>query len=614
MGVGGHFWEQLKPYARTEDLDFLREKKVAVDLSFWVVQHETAIKTPNARNPHLRLTFFRTINLFSKLGAYPIFVLDGTPSRLKSRARIERFLRATGVDLASLPQRNDGVPVERNPVFTKCIQECVELLELLGMPILRATSEAEALCAQLNSEGHVDACITADSDAFVYGAKCVIKCLRPNSKEPFECYHMSDIEAGLGLKRKHLIAISLLVGNDHDLEGVQGIGVDTAIRFVQMFSEDEILNRLQEVGKGGALLLQGGLHAVLDCDIVTSPDENSAKKKLSHCSNCGHPGTKRAHLKVACEYCNIYGHETCIPKPAGFKCECSNCEKDRKDKEHKKKENWQIRVCNKIAAEQNFPNNEIIEMYLSQNHGNFNENGGPSLLWRNPQIEILVDFLNYHQHWEPSYIRQRMFPMLSTIFLRGMASNPEDPSLLCGQYGFHSIQRVKIRYGHQFYLVRWMRATSNTIDALHPILIDLEQSEPDRVDESTDAMDDLLDEAEGPQILVDAGCCFLLTDENKELVQAAFPKQVENFLQEKAMKESKSKRKKTESESAKSSANQRNITEYFRSSKMLVQAKHGEDEVCENSENCNKATPNEGMDTSSDATNTAKSVRRRLFN
>lgn len=54
---------------------------------------------------------------------------------------------------------------------------------------------------------------------------------------------MSDIEADLALKRKHLIAISLLVGNDHDLNGVQGIGLDTAVRFVQTFDEDEILSR-----------------------------------------------------------------------------------------------------------------------------------------------------------------------------------------------------------------------------------------------------------------------------------------------------------------------------------------------------------------------------------
>jgi flap endonuclease GEN len=40
------------------------------------------------------------------------------------------------------------------------------------------------------------------------------------------------IEAGLGLKRKHLIAISLLVGNDHDLNGVQGVGLEKARCFV----------------------------------------------------------------------------------------------------------------------------------------------------------------------------------------------------------------------------------------------------------------------------------------------------------------------------------------------------------------------------------------------
>lgn len=54
---------------------------------------------------------------------------------------------------------------------------------------------------------------------------------------------MSDIESGLGLRRNHLIAISLLVGDDHNLIGVPGIGLETALRFVKSFSEDEILSR-----------------------------------------------------------------------------------------------------------------------------------------------------------------------------------------------------------------------------------------------------------------------------------------------------------------------------------------------------------------------------------
>ncbi|OMO78702.1 XPG/Rad2 endonuclease, partial [Corchorus capsularis] len=306
MGVGGNFWELLKPYARQEGFDFLRDKRVAVDLSYWIVQHETAIKN-QATNPHLRLTFFRTINLISK-----------------------------------------------------------ELLELMGMPVLKAKGEAEALCAQLNKDGYVDACITADSDAFLFGATCVIKCLRPNSKEPIECYRMSDIEAGLGLKRKHLIAISLLVVNDHDLKGVQGIGLDKALRFVRKFSEDEILDKLCQIGKGDLPLFQDGIICV--GDVTPCLDDCSTKPKQSHCSFRGHPGSKKSHLKLSCEYCLTDGNVGCLKKSPNFKCNCSSCDKVRKEKDQKKHDNWWIKVCNKITMEPNFPNDEIIEMYMCNNH------------------------------------------------------------------------------------------------------------------------------------------------------------------------------------------------------------------------------------------------------
>lgn len=302
------------------------------------------------------------------------------------------------------------------------------------MPVLRSAGEAEALCAQLNKEGLVDACITIDSDAFLFGADCVIKYLRPNSKEPFECYYMSDIEAGLGLKRKHLIAIALLVGNDYELNGVNGIGLDTALRFVRSFSEDEILNRLHEIGRGDKIQFPSDIYFL--GDFIPSSDANSRKAKFPHCSLCGHPGSKRSHLKFACEYCSPSSFEGCIKKPVGFKCSCSSCDMERKQKEQKKNENWQIKVCEKISMEQNFPNDEIIGIYLSNNQGNFIDVG--QLCWEDPNAEMVVDFLVYHQSWEPSYMRQKMLPMLSTIFLRKMALYSSN-DLLHGQYLFDSI-------------------------------------------------------------------------------------------------------------------------------------------------------------------------------
>ena len=43
----------------------------------------------------------------------------------------------------------------------------------------------------------------------------------------------------------------------------------------------------------------------------------------------------------------------------------------RKEKDKKKHVNWWIKVCNMITTEPNFPNDEIIEMYMCNNHGVF---------------------------------------------------------------------------------------------------------------------------------------------------------------------------------------------------------------------------------------------------
>ncbi|KAL0428941.1 UNVERIFIED_CONTAM: Flap endonuclease GEN-like 1 [Sesamum radiatum] len=605
MGVGGHFWDLLKPHARFEGFNFLRNKTVAVDLSYWIVQQETAIKG-YTRNPHIRLTFFRTVNLFSKFGAYPVFVVDGTPSPLKAQSRIVRFFRSSGIELSNFPEAEEGVSVERNKAFTKCVEECKELLELLGMPVLKAKGEAEALCAELNREGHVDACITADSDAFLYGAQCVIKRIQPNSKEPFECYHISDIEAGLGLKRKHLIAVSLLVGNDHDLNGITGIGLDTAVRFVKNFSENEILGRLHEIAREDPVI-QGNDDSLGKA--VCSSAEKSPKPKCPHCSHCGHPGNKKAHLQFSCEYCNSTAGQSCWQKSVGFKCYCSSCDLDRKEKEKKKNKTWQITVCRKIASQQNFPNEEIIQMYLRNNHGIDDD---PYIGWASPQTEMLIDYLAYKQHWEPSYCRQRLLPMLSTIYLRHVASSPTN-DLLYGQYEFHSIQRIKIRYGHEFYVVNWKKAASVCTDAECTIPEGLDtQQESAELDESLD----LLEETDVPYIHVDSGSCFLSTDEDIELVRKAFPQKAGQFLKEKELKEmKKSQRKKSNvasertPENPESSVASRNvqlsITEFYRSSKAVCTNK-----LEETAENSRGSSETKRKDSSP---RFSKSVRRRLL-
>ncbi|KAI3939707.1 hypothetical protein MKX01_029869, partial [Papaver californicum] len=69
---------------------------------------------------------------------------------------------------------------------------------------------------------------------------------------------------------------------------------------------------LHDVGNGDIPLPQIGSdssESFVDCDVCGS-DKSSPKNK-SHCFYCGHPGSKRAHVKHACEYCTVNFDNNC---------------------------------------------------------------------------------------------------------------------------------------------------------------------------------------------------------------------------------------------------------------------------------------------------------------
>lgn len=163
------------------------------------------------------------------------------------------------------------------------------------------------------------------------------------------------------------------------------------------------------------------------------------------------------------------------------------------------------------------------------------------LSWNKPDVEALVDFLTCSQNWEPSYVRQRILSMLSTIYLREVASSPSTPLLLYDQYEFDSIQRIKIRFGYPYYLVKWKRGTrgmNSNISSKKPVMEGETSSEVVVLDEDDEEdtvvceSSELLDGPDVPQVLTDDGCCFLLTEEDIQLVSSAFPKETARFQEE----------------------------------------------------------------------------------
>lgn len=109
-----------------------------------------------------------------------------------------------------------------------------------------------------------------------------------------------------------------------------------------------------------------------------------------------------------------------------------------------------------------------------------------------------------------------------------MATTPTD-SLLFGQFEFASLKRVKTRYGYQFYVVKWKRAMGNIASKTPANKSGMQE---DVIELDVDETVDLLDDCDFPQICEEDGCSFLFTDENMDLVGAAYPEEVKRFRQE----------------------------------------------------------------------------------
>lgn len=103
------------------------------------------------------------------------------------------------------------MPQERlsESVTPEMIAEAQELLRMFGIPYLVAPMEAEAQCAQLEKSRLVDAVVTDDGDAFLFGARVVYKNIFEQQKYA-ELYRIEYVEKEMRLDRENLVARILL--------------------------------------------------------------------------------------------------------------------------------------------------------------------------------------------------------------------------------------------------------------------------------------------------------------------------------------------------------------------------------------------------------------------
>jgi Holliday junction resolvase YEN1 len=193
---------------------------------------------------HVTRTFFYQALHMLAAGVQPLFVFDGPNKPLEKGVRHpatvqpcvhvssrynqdDFFLRNNGI-LASSDRSPEDKACERE--LNHIIALSREILDLLGIPHQNAPGEAEAECTALEKSGIVDAVLTRDGDAFVFGGRRILRKLKTEDGDVRVIqYLMGDLEAARPtLRRQDLFLVAMMSGGDYD-DGIRGCGPKTAI-------------------------------------------------------------------------------------------------------------------------------------------------------------------------------------------------------------------------------------------------------------------------------------------------------------------------------------------------------------------------------------------------
>lgn len=219
-----HFEKQPKPL------------RIAIDISIWLFQLQ-ASKTHGA-NPY-RTLLYRLIRLCS-LPIHALFVFDG-PAR---------------------PQYKRGKLIgdPHAGTFGALLKLAKKMLDAFQMPYHNAPGEAEAECALLQRSGIVDAVMTEDIDAIMFGSTVtVMNFTRENpggtsAATHVTIYRMEDAPDGstkknVNMDRGGMILFALLSGGDYIPAGVPKCGRKVAREIVDAGFGAELLSIFEGDGK-----------------------------------------------------------------------------------------------------------------------------------------------------------------------------------------------------------------------------------------------------------------------------------------------------------------------------------------------------------------------------
>jgi len=237
-------------------LEELKGKKLAIDASPVIYQFLASIRQPdgtplmdNKNNVTSHLMGLSTrIPKLMEAGLKLAFVFDGKPPKMKfeesqirekrKRKAEEKLKEVDKEDFESLAKYKK----QSIRITTDIVKESEEFIKALGLPVIKAPSEAEAQAAFMAEQNDVYAIVSQDHDSLLYNAPRMIKNITVSPKRKIkgmyvsvhpEMIELKEVLKTLKINQDQLLALSILVGTDYNPGGVKRIGPKTALKLVQ---------------------------------------------------------------------------------------------------------------------------------------------------------------------------------------------------------------------------------------------------------------------------------------------------------------------------------------------------------------------------------------------
>ncbi len=254
--------------AQTISLEDLRDRVIAVDAFNTLYQFLSTIRQPDGTplmdrqgrvTSHLSGLFYRNLN-FLEHGIRPVYVFDGESPVLKEpekerRRKIREEARQEWRRALEEGRMEDARKAARasSRLSAEMIEESKSLLTAMGIPVVQAPSEGEALAAQMTRAGVAWASASQDNDSLLYNCPRMVRNLsitgrrRSGRSKSYKVIYPELIELesnlrALGITREQLVDIAILVGTDYN-DRVPGIGPKTALKLIKQYGNLETIER-----------------------------------------------------------------------------------------------------------------------------------------------------------------------------------------------------------------------------------------------------------------------------------------------------------------------------------------------------------------------------------